>query len=379
MHDGIASNLGDLISRSADNSKTSFIEIGETGNAARFTHTQIDERTEDFAAALQSGGYAQGESVAIIAKNSVNFLIAYLGTMRAGLIAVPISYRQPLSMIEYCLRDSEARIVLTDDVAIIPNIGIPVVLLAKGMADSISNGDLNRRFKPVSNGPRDVAMILYTSGSTGAPKGVELSHKSQLFSLSVFEPQRAFATDQVLSIAAPLYHMNGLSLCKLALLMNATVVLFSTFEAESVIRAIPKYGITWLTGIPTMYALMADRPEILEEADLSKVKRVTLGSSPLTDNLVDILRKHLPDAQFVNSYGTTEHGPSAFAPHPSGLSTPQLSLGCTAPGVETRLVDGPDDNFGVLEVRSPANLNGYKNLPEVTSERLIDGWYHTPR
>lgn len=377
MHNGKATNLGDLIDASADLSKTAFIEIGQGGARTRYTHGEIDALSADFAAALQSAGFAPGQSVAIIARNSVPFLVAYLGIMRAGLVAVPISYRQPAAMIAHCLRDSDCKLIITDGVVPFEAGTVPVLPIGRDMADRIPGVRPDRRFKPFANRPRDVAMVLYTSGSTGAPKGVELSHESQLFSLSVFEPLRPFVTRQVMSIAAPLYHMNGLSLCKLALLMNSTVVLFPTFDAERVIRAIPEFSIGWLTGIPTMYALMAERPDVLDQVDLSSVERITLGSSPLTDNLIALLKRHFPKAVYTNSYGTTEHGPSAFAPHPDGMPTPQLSLGCTAPGVETRLVGGPDANFGVLEVRSPANMNGYRNLPDVTAKRLVDGWYHT--
>lgn len=377
MHAGKATNLGDLVDRNADNDKTAFIEIGETGETGRYTHAEIDRLSEEFAAALQAGGYRPGENIGIVARNSVSFLVAYLGTMRAGLIAVPVNFRQPPDMIAHCLTDSAVRLILTDGVVDLPDIGVPVISLGADMADTIAGGTGSRKFSRHDNKPRDVAMVLYTSGSTGPPKGVELSHESQLFALSVFEPQRAFAERQILSIAAPLYHMNALSLSKLTLLMNSTAVLFSSFDAERVIRAIPRYRIGWLTGIPTMYALMAAREDLMSQTDLSCVERVTLGSSPLTDNLLALLQRSMPEAKYTNSYGTTEHGPAAFAPHPDGRPTPALSLGVTAPGVETRLVGGPDDSFGVLEVRSPANMNGYRNLPEVTAKRLVDGWYHT--
>lgn len=378
MHTGKATNLGDLIGLQADLEKTALIAPEADGSVRRFSFGEIDARSAEFAATLRAAGYDIGDSVAILARNSAWYVIAYLGIMRAGLIAVPISFRQPPAMVEHCLRDSDARLVLRDEETEVPDAALPSVLLGPAMVDALGGAPADwRAFRSHANAPRDVAMILYTSGSTGKPKGVELAHESQLFAFGALEPQRARIATETICVAAPLYHMNALSMVKIALLMDATVVLFRTFDAETVIRAIPEHAITWLTGIPTMFALMAARPQLLESTDLSSVQRISMASAPLTDNLLDLLKTHFPNALLSNGYGTTEHGPAAFRPHPDGLPTPPLSVGVGSPGVGLRLVGYDDDDYGVLEVRSPANMNGYRNLPEKTAERMRDGWYHT--
>lgn len=377
MYQSIASNLGDLIGPKADLEKIALVSVDFDGNEKPFTFRDIDTMSARFGSVLQQAGHARGESIAILARNSAWYVIAYLGIMRAGMVAVPVSYRQTKEMVEHCLRDSDATLILADEETPVPDIGVATVMLGPDMFTAIGGADAAPAFETVRNAPRDVAMILYTSGSTGKPKGVELAHESQLFAFSALKPQRQTIRQETICVAAPLYHMNALSMVKIALLMDATVILFPAFKAEAVINAIPEHRMTWLTGIPTMFALIAARSDLLARTDLTSVRRINMASSPLTDNLLDLLRKHLPNAKLSNGYGTTEHGPAAFVPHPDGLPTPPLSVGVGAPNVGLRLVGHDSDDYGVLEVSSPANMNGYRNLPEKTAEKMVDGWYHT--
>ncbi len=378
VHDGKATNLGDLIGPQADMEKAALVYIGPEGETERYSFGQIDALSARFGATLLANGYERGKSIGILARNSAWYVIAYLGIMRAGLVAVPVSFRQPTQMVEHCLRDSDTILVLHDELTEVPDAGVPCVLLGPDMFDALGGApDDVASFQSHRNEPRDVAMILYTSGSTGRPKGVALSHQSQLFAFSSMEPQRDRIRTETISIAAPLYHMNALSMMKVTLLFDATAVLFHSFDVETLIREIPKNKITWMTGIPTMFALMAARPDLLSETDLSSVRRINMASAPLTDNLLDLTREHFPNALLLNGYGTTEHGPAAFCPHPGGLPMPPLSTGVGAPGVGLRLVGYGRDDYGVLEVNSPANMNGYWKLPEKTAERMVDGWYHT--
>ena len=127
-------------------------------------------------------------------------------------------------------------------------------------------------------------------------------------------------------------------------------------------------------------ALVAKEPEALALTDLSSVEAVRTGSAPLTQALIDRVASIFPGAAISNACGTTEAGAGTFGPHPNGVPRPALALGYPAPGVEARLVAGgaPDANEGVLELRTPALMTGYLNLPEVTGRRISeDGWYDT--
>jgi long-chain acyl-CoA synthetase len=374
-------NLGGLIDPSGDRNALAFIDLAGApagGEGRAHTRGEIDDLANAVARGLTRRGLTRGDAVAILAENSIEFLGAYMGIMRAGMIAVPINYRQPARTVDHIISDSESRLILADPGrrALCPA-RVPVIDLhdkgENGFGGLLDPGP----FETVAPAPGETAMILYTSGSTGMPKGVMLSHEGQLFAISRLASDAAETARHRLLVAAPQYHMNALFISKLALSYGASVVLMPRFDAEAYIRAIEAHRVSWLTSVPTMLALVVREAALLEATDLSTVERVSMGSAPLTEGLFDEVQSWFPNAVVSNLYGTTEHGPSAFGPHPDGMTRPKLSLGCAAAGMELRLVGGPDENTGVLEARSPSNLTGYKNLPEKTAEVMLDGWYHT--
>ena len=181
-------------------------------------------------------------------------------------------------------------------------------------------------------------MFLYTSGSTGVPKGVVLSHQSHIWVVETrlspdLERHRYL-------IAAPLYHMNALALAKLACAAHATIVLLPKFEAKAYIEAIGQYRPTWLTAVPPMIAMMLRERETLAQTDLSSVEFIRMGSAPVSASLMEAIHRALPKAKVTNAYGTTEAGPVVFGPHPKGLPQPENSVGYPHPKVQLRLVDG---------------------------------------
>jgi acyl-CoA synthetase (AMP-forming)/AMP-acid ligase II len=149
-----------------------------------------------------------------------------------------------------------------------------------------------------------------------------------------------------------------------------------SFDARAFLELAAKERVTMLSGIPTMFAMMARQTDLLDRLDLTSVEAVTIGSAPLTQALIDRVKSIFSNAQLRNSYGTTESGPAMFGPHPDGLDRPPLSLGYPYPGVEWKLVDGSATE-GKLLTRTPAVMRGYLNLLQVNAERLNDGWYDT--
>jgi long-chain acyl-CoA synthetase len=220
--------------------------------------------------------------------------------------------------------------------------------------------------------------MLYTSGSTGKPKGVLLSHASQRWAL---ETARSFYDEDLAHhrsiVAAPMFHMNATFSVKSALRNGGSLVLMPAFDARHYAQAIDRYGVTWLTSVPTMLALVAREKELCGQLDFSRVERVSMGSAPLTQALVDKVQALFPKALINNSYGTTEAGPVVFGPHPLGKKRPPASVGYPAKDSDMELREGPDPDEGVLYMRNPSHMEGYHNLPGKTAEVMRGGWYRS--
>jgi long-chain acyl-CoA synthetase len=367
-------NLGDLIPRDRDLAKLAIIDLGGEVAPREFTFAQIDSLADGVARALTKRGLKRGDRVAILSLNRAEYLAAYYGSMRAGLVAVPVNFKFPRATIDFILRDAGARFVFCDAerAADCPE-DIPSVMFGSGFDEFLDLG----RFDAVVPAPAEPAMFLYTSGSTGAPKGVVLSHQSHLW---VVETRLApgLGRHRYL-VAAPLYHMNALALAKLACAAHASIVLLPQFAARDYIAAIGRYRCSYLTAVPPMIAMMLRETNAMAATDLTSVETVRMGSAPVSASLLAALRTALPRASATNAYGTTEAGPVVFGPHPKGLPQPELSVGYPHPEVALRLVDGENRNAeeGVLEMKCPALMNGYHNRPDIAPPLTPDGFYIT--
>jgi long-chain acyl-CoA synthetase len=372
-------NLGDLIQRGRDLDKTALIDLGGEQPPREFSYRQLDEMANGVARALLTRGLTRGDRIGILAANRAEFLAAYYGIMRAGLVAVPVNFKFPPATIEFILRDAGAKLVLCDP----PRredcpAGIPVVCFRCDGAESFDRFLDAGPFGAVTPAPDEPAMFLYTSGSTGTPKGVVLSHQGHIWVAETRLAGQDLSRHRYL-IAAPLYHMNALALSLLACAAHATIVLQPQFSAPAYIEAIGRYRITWLTAVPPMIAMMLRERELLARTDLSAVEFVRMGSAPVTQSLMQALHATLPHAAVTNAYGTTEAGPVVFGPHPDGLSQPELSVGYPHRAVKLRLVDGEDRaaDRGVLEMKCPAVMLGYHNRPDLPAPITPDGFYIT--
>jgi long-chain acyl-CoA synthetase len=367
-------NLGDLIPRDRDLTKTAIIDLGGEETPREFTFAQIDAMANGVARALGKRGLQRGDRVAILSANRAEYIAAYYGIMRAGFVAVPVNFKFPRETIHFILRDAGAKFVFCDAAraADCPN-DLPVVRFGSALESFLDPGPFDA-VVPAENEP---AMFLYTSGSTGAPKGVVLSHQSHIW---VVETRLAPGLDRHrYLIAAPLYHMNALALAKLACAAHAPIVLLPQFTARAYIEAIGRYGCTWLTAVPPMIAMMLRERDLMAATDLSSVTFVRMGSAPVSASLMAALHAALPRAAATNAYGTTEAGPVVFGPHPRGLPQPELSVGYPHPKVSLRLVDGAnhDADQGVLEMKCPALMLGYHNRPAADQPITPDGYYIT--
>jgi acyl-CoA synthetase (AMP-forming)/AMP-acid ligase II len=372
-------NLGDLIDRTRDLDKVAIVDLGGEQRPREFSYRALDAMANGVARALLARGLQRGERVAILSANRTEFIAAYFGIMRAGLVAVPVNFKFPRKTIHFIIADAGARFVFCDSArrADCPP-DLPVACFGGTGGEAFEAFLDAGPFTVVVPAQDEPAMFLYTSGSTGVPKGVVLSHQSHLWVVEVRLAGQDLARHRYL-IAAPLYHMNALALAKLACAAHATIILLPQFVARDYIAAIGRYRATGLTAVPPMIAMMLREHDLMARTDLSSVEFVRMGSAPVSASLMHALKHALPRAAVTNAYGTTEAGPVVFGPHPKGLPQPEMSVGYPHPQVQVRLIDeqGRSAGQGVLEMKCPAVMLGYHNRPDVPSPITPDGFYVT--
>jgi len=376
-------NLGSLFDASRDPHKPALIVPAVADDGAqpevRMTYAELDALADAIARGLRARGLRAGERVAILAANRADYVAALLGIMRAGLVAVPVNFRFPAALSTFVIRDSGARLVFCD-AARRPDCppDLPVVVFDGDGETSVAAFADPGPFDALAPAPRTPAMFLYTSGSTGKPKGVMLSHDGHLWVARTRAAAQPPEQHRFL-VAAPLYHMNALTLVLMALYGHGTVVLLPQFHARAYIESIDRHRVTWLTSVPPMIAMMLRETDALARTDLSSVQHIRMGSAPVGESLLAQIAQVLPNAKVANVYGTTEGGPVVFGPHPRGLAQPPLSVGYPHPDVGVKLLDASAEGpaSGVLAIRSPAVMLGYHNRPDLPMPLTDDGYYVT--
>lgn len=374
-------NLGDMLDAARTPEKVVLVEAGHDGRSTRVACTAraLDSLIDAVARGLLKRGLRRGDAVGVLSLNRAEYVAVYFGAMRAGLVVVPVNWKLPTDIVAYITRDAAVKLFFTDAerAALVPSDILQIGFDTPDWAAFLDPGP----FDSVAVAEDEIAQILYTSGSTGRPKGVPLSHAGQRWAVEVVSTEDV-STHRLL-VAAPMFHMNALFNLAFAFRNNATVVLLPRFSVSSYIAAIGAHGVTWLTSVPTMIAMVAK--EVgggAPPASFKNVIRIFMGSSPFGQSLLDRVRSIFPNATISNGYGTTEAGPAVFGKHPNGIPTPDLSLGYPLKAINLRMVDGDGRPVsgageGILQMRTPALMRGYLNLPEQTARAVRDGWYHT--
>ena len=370
-------NLGAMSSGLPDDGRVVLIDLLDWDRPRLYRRAEVEAAADACARGLLRRGLRRGDAVGILSANRAEFVLAMLGIMRAGLVAVPVNPKLPRETLDYIFNDASVRHVFCDGArrALVP----PALGLTDFDAADASGFDAlldPGAFDAVHPAAGDTAMILYTSGSTGTPKGVPLGHEGQLWAMRA-RCARGWPFDaHRLLVAAPLYHMNGLCTSLFAV-CAASLVLMPGFDARRYLQAIERFRCTWLTGVPPMLAMCLQESDLLDRPAYADVATVRLGSAPITPSLWQAVQALFPNASLLNGYGTTEAGPIVCGPRPD-RPLPVLSIGWPVKGVELRLVDadGRDADEGVLWQRTPSMMTGYLNLPEKTRQVLTpDGWY----
>ena len=267
-------NLAAILDPAALDDRDFIIQLSPDGDEeGRVSYGSARRRIAALARGLLKRGLGRGEAVAIVAANSADYLLLYMATMAAGLISVPVNHKLPRETVAHIMKDSAVKFVVVDaERAPLVRELVPTLAI-EGLDSLLDPGS----FTAIDMRPEETAMVLYTSGSTGLPKGVPLSHGGYLWATCAAPEQRPAIEGHKVLIAAPLFHMNGLFSAKLVMLNGGTIVLMTAFTAKGYIRAIDRQRVAMITSVPTMLALVMRERDELARADLTSVTTAVTG------------------------------------------------------------------------------------------------------
>ncbi|HSL91954.1 MAG TPA: AMP-binding protein [Candidatus Limnocylindrales bacterium] len=355
------------------------------------TYADLDAKVRRFSAFLAARGCGAGERVGILLPNVPEFVVAYFGSIAAGAVAVPVNYRLAASEVGYILSDCSAAVGVTtrekyEKIAGESQCaGVSSWVAVDGEPPGTLSFDKALAAEPLhayrSCSPGDVASLLYTSGTTGFPKGAMITHANILFNVDSCRATLGYREDDVGLVTLPLFHVTGLHSQLVALLAcGGTVVLQRDYETRRMLELVSRHHATALFLVPAIYKLLTIRQD-LPEFDLSSVRIAAYGGAPMDPETIRALNRIL-SAELHNCYGLTECS-SLGTVLPSALALSRAdSVGFPVPGTEAqvRSAEGevlPPDKAGELYLRGPNIVKGYFGDPAKTKAALGDGWLRT--
>jgi long-chain acyl-CoA synthetase len=376
-------NLGFFFSAAAGRFADRIALVDLWGNSERrYTYAELETRTDAAAALLQSIGASAGERIALLVGNRCEYIEAFFGAMRAGLVVVPLNVAQAEGNIEFMVRDSGSTGMILDPsacpagMAVAERLGLRYRVIMDQppppgwVAYESSSRFIGARYESACS-PDGIAFQPYTAGSTGKPKGARLTHAGMLWSIHSTQEHWPTEQDEVGLVAVPLFHKNAMrGTIKPNFFVGAKVVLMPRFEPRAFLTTLARERATFCGGVPAIFTLTLPHADLIRSLDFSALKLISIGSAVVPDELVQRLEAMFPSAKVKESYGLTEGGGPRRAPL-DGRPVPRGSSGVAAPGYEVKLVEGE------LWTRSPCVTAGYHNRPDLSRERIVDGWLRT--
>ncbi|WP_330182089.1 long-chain fatty acid--CoA ligase [Nocardia sp. NBC_01503] len=350
--------------------------------AQRITFAELWRQAREQAGALIALGVRPGDRVALMGPNTADFPRAYFAILAAGATVVPVHLLLTAPEAEYVLRDSGASLLIAHDM---------VAPVAEAAAESagircISPKELVGDAIPtfISRSPLDTAVVFYTSGTTGTPKGAELSHLNMVMCATVnaFDANEVHRDDIALG-ALPLFHVFGQTVSMNShWRVGATLVLLPRFDAAEAIRLMNTENINMFHGVPTMYLGLLEAAKHAEK--LPELKLCISGGAALPPSVLEEFER-VYGANVLEGYGLSETSPTATVNQPQ-LGARAGTVGHAVWGVDAEIADPdvrdriellPAGSIGEVVVRGHNVFSGYTGRPEATAEAVVDGWFRT--
>ncbi len=373
----------------------------------RVTYSELADLSRTFGSALVASGIEPGDRVSIWAFNSAEWVVAALGLFRAGAVLVPINTRFKGAEAADILRRGRAKVLVTvtdflgtDYVGMLRDTGIDLpdlttTVIARGSAvegtegwsdfldraNGAATAEVDRR--TAATEPDDPSDILFTSGTTGFPKGVVQTHGRTLCVATDWVAMTGLHAGDRYLMVNPFFHMFGLKAGILAAVCaGATMLPQAVFDVDAVLSIVGEEGVTVLPGPPTLYQGLLDHPD-RDRFDLSTLRMAVTGSADIPVELIRRIDSELPFSRIITGYGLTETGTAAATLPDDDVETIATTVGCPRPGFELRIVDGagtevPPGEAGEVLLRGGSVMSHYLDDPEGTAQALSsDGWLRT--
>jgi long-chain acyl-CoA synthetase len=357
-----------------------------------WTYAELRDESARVAQALLAEGVVPQERVAVLDKNAAEYFSFLFGAAMANAVTLAVNWRLAPPEMEYILNHAEARVLLVGEeflghLAKMKLEGVRrIVVLGEG-GEHVGYGDWIAEREPIDPevpaASSDTCYQLYTSGTTGLPKGVELSNRNLIECMKVGEKEWSFDADSVNLVAMPLFHISGSGWGVAAFHAGAENIVIREVNPAEILRIIPKHGVTNALFVPAVLQLLLATPGV-EDTDFSSLRKIVYGASPITE---DVLVRSIEamGCGFVQAYGLTETTGGVVAlsasDHDPGGPRAELLRSAGRPWGDARLRivdpatgrDLPDGEVGEIWIHSVQNMKGYWRNPEATAEAFPEG------
>jgi fatty-acyl-CoA synthase len=388
--------IADWVTRRADRKPGAVALVdGDTGR--ELTYRDLERSMNELATALYELGLRRGDRVAFLMENSPEFVETLFGTVNLGAVAVPMNFRLGAEELAYLLADSGAAVLVVSErfrdlaAAALAHGGHRVRrVVVDGSGDPVGEvpttalpelrGRPGRAPDPFT-GPDDVCVIMYTSGTTGRPKGAMLTHGNmQWNAINLATVGTGLSGTTVTLAVAPMFHIGALGLSVLPILYaGGTVVTVRAFDPARTLRLLAERRVTTQFMVPAMWSALTQVPDF-DAHDVSTVQYVLCGGAPCPMPVIEFYQRR--GWRFLEGFGMTEAAPNTLLLDQDFVVSHAGSVGRPFMHVDVRIVDGEDHDVptgevGELVLRGPNIFAGYWGLPVETAEAMRGGWFHT--
>jgi fatty-acyl-CoA synthase len=343
---------------------------------------ELEERSNRLAAALISRGVEPDDHVAMLQYNGIEFVEAFLGIQKTGACAVPVNFRLSREEVDYVFSDCGATIAIADpELAPSAPEDVETLVIGASYEEAIAAAEPERPAHDVQS--EDLAFLMYTSGTTGRPKGAMLSHQNLVVNTTNWLYEVGATTDDVWLSGLPLFHIGGLNGVLPFLFLGALAVIEPSggFDPAVSIGRLASYDVSMCFFVPTQWQEICSHPDVAK-VDSDRLRKALWGASQAPLPTLELLAETFPKVEIVNAFGQTEMSSNTCFLKGADAIRKMGSVGHPALGVEVRIIDEegadvPQGEVGEIVYRGPTVMQGYHGKPEATEEAFAGGWFHS--